>query len=69
MSKRVTIVTLQIRVQTPEGSNTAEMLAFIREAIEAKVSLDKSLAPKVATSRIDLEDLVVKLVKKETTYG
>jgi hypothetical protein len=45
------------------------MLAFIREAIEAKVSLDKSLAPKVATSRIDLEDLVVKLVKKETTYG
>ena len=69
MSRRsVTTLTIQVRLRTPPGSNTAEVLAFVRDAIEAKLELDRSLAPKAATSSLDLNSMIVKLERKETVY-
>lgn len=54
--KTSTVVTLQIRLQVPEGSNTAAILAKVRELL-------------MAGTFFEVGDLVVKLVKKETTYA
>lgn len=55
--KTATIVTLQIRLQVPEKSNSAEVLAEIRKLLAAPGGFFES------------DDLIVKLVKKETNYA
>lgn len=77
MSRRVaTTLTIQVRLRTPPGSNTAEMLAYVRAALELHKSseINTGLGPterykhSEPLASLDTASMIVKLEKKETVY-
>lgn len=69
MSRRqVTTLSVEVRLRTPPGSNTAEVLTFIRNALEEAKSVGHSLAPANPVYTVDTKEMIVKLLKKETVY-
>jgi len=55
--KTKTEITIHIRIQVPEKSNTAEVMEYVRDAIASSDKLSAQDGP------------IIKLVKKETTYA
>ena len=65
MSRRsTTTISIQVRLRIPPGSNTAEVIEYVRNAIK------NSVFPNPATplSSLDTNSMIVKLEKKETVY-
>ena len=66
MSKRTaTTLTIQVRLRTPPGSNTAEVLDYIRRALCDHKTRELS-SPQIRS--LDTDSMIVKLEKKETVY-
>lgn len=66
MSKRsVTTLTVQVRIQTPVGSNTAEVLEYVRAALQSHKGGGD---PEEPINSINTDSMIVKLEKKETVY-
>lgn len=66
MSRRsVTTLTIQVRLRTPPGSNTAEVLEYVRSAVQSYKGGGDPAAP---ISSLDTDSMIVKLEKKETIY-
>lgn len=66
MSKRTaTTLTIQVRLRTPPGSNTAEVLEYVRGALYAYKATGSIQQP---VNSIDTDSMIVKLEKKETIY-
>jgi hypothetical protein len=66
MSRRsVTTITIQVRLRTPPGSNTAEVLEYVRNAMR---SYKGGGDPKEPINSLDTDSMIVKLERKETTY-
>lgn len=66
MSRRsVTTLTIQVRLRTPPGSNTAEVLEYVRAAVQSHKGGGDPTAP---ISSLDTDSMIVKLEKKETIY-
>lgn len=77
MSKRTsTTLTIQVRLRIPPGSNTSEVLAFVRAAIiahkddETQTGLGPTRKYKLGDpiASLDTDSMIVKLEKKETVY-
>lgn len=77
MSKRTaTTLTIQVRLRVPPGSNTAEVLDYVRAAIqrhkESEVQTGDGPRPRYETKEpirsLDTDSMIVKLEKKETVY-
>lgn len=76
MSKRTaTTLTIQVRLRTPPGSNTTEVLEYVRGALQRhKFSTNEGSEgnpryEKGAPLRsLDTDSMIVKLEKKETVY-
>ena len=66
MRKQTTTVTLSIRTTLPKGSNVAELLDYVRNAI---ASHGGGLDPEDHYFHARDLGFTVNLVKKETTYG
>lgn len=67
MSKaQTTVVTLEIRVNLPKGSNAAMLMEYVGDAIQGWGGGKAPDDPHFGLKRG--EDFIVKLVKKETTY-
>ena len=68
MSHKVaTVVTLEVRVPVPAGSNTAQVLEFVRTAL-SRDAYEGSTTQEGKLRNINANMLVVKLVRKETAY-
>lgn len=66
MRKVKTMLTLQVRVEIPKGSNAAEVMNYLRVAIS---SYGGGLAPDNPFFDWTKDSVTVSLLKKETTYG
>lgn len=66
MSRRsATTLTIELRLRLPPGSNTAEILDYVRAAVgNWKGGSD----PVLPISSLDTNEMIVKLKKKETVY-
>jgi hypothetical protein len=63
--KQRTVITLEIRLELPVGSNTAMALAYARQALLAEQS---HLSTEHPMRSLNLDSLIIKLSRKETTY-
>lgn len=77
MSKRTaTTLTIQVRLRTPPGSNTSEVLEYVRAALQLHKSerINTGLGPverythEHPIASLDTDSMIVKLEKKETVY-
>jgi hypothetical protein len=62
MAKRETVITMQIRMPVPTGSNAAEVMSECRDAIK------DSLMKKGTKWTVSIESMTLKMIKKEVSY-
>lgn len=66
MSRRSrTTLSIQVRIPVPPGSNAAEVIDYVRKSIQ---SYHGGLDPQEPIASIQVEEMIVKLQKKETVY-
>ena len=66
MSKRqTTTISIEVRLRLPPGSNTAEVLQYVRDAIQSHKGGGDPAEP---INSLDTNEMIVKLKKKETVY-
>lgn len=71
MSRRTsTTLSIQVRLRVPPGSNTAEVLAYLRGAIVDQVVRDNTIPHQLEKpiAALDTDSMIVKLERKETVY-
>lgn len=66
MRKTRTLLTLQVKIEVPQGSNGSEVMQYVRVAIG---SYSGGLDPESPLFNVGKSDITVSLLKKETTYG
>lgn len=64
--KQETIVTFNVKLKVPTGSNTSEAQQYIRDALQSHGGDGRPEDPYFGLSA---DDFTVALVKKEVTYG
>lgn len=64
--KQQTILTFEVRLELPVGANAAMVQQFLINACKEHKAALSTQSPAAA---LDLEKLIVKLSKKETTYA
>ena len=67
--KKQTTVTLEVRLTVPDGSNAAELMQYVRDAIKSHRGGLSPDEPIFNSPELDHDNFVVKLVRKETVYG
>lgn len=64
MRKTRTLLTLQVKIEVPKGSNGSDVMQYVRTAVGThKGGLDPE------DPLFEIGEVTVSLVKKETTYG